>query len=222
MQTARSLLLPRSLTLGTLGTTRAVTAASTPALRLRHEGAAPRPRPTHKSPRSLLSRSEEDTGDDAARTAMHADGGLRRRRGILTNRIVAPLPLDPFAEGWHCDGDLPGAPPWRRLGPPQASKVETPFARATGVLPLQVAHPVCAASGALPAPEPVGIPEPAAEARNRAQQGSRRRDRDAPEEGRAAVGRRCRAPADCASAAMALSLLCVERRDTLPRRQNAA
>ena len=71
---------------------------------------------------------------------MRADGGLRRRRGILTNRIVAPLPLDPFAEGWHCDGDLPGAPPWRRLGPPQASRVETPFARATGILPLQVAH----------------------------------------------------------------------------------
>ena len=56
--------------------------------------------------------------------------------------------------------------------------------------PLHASDLQCAASGALPAPEPAGIPEPAAEARNRAQQGSRRRDRDAPDEGRAAVGRR--------------------------------
>ena len=108
---------------------------------------------------------------------------LRRVRAGIRRRRSCSCPAR------QCSTDRAATMPAIGGGPPGGMS-EPCFDSPTSISRRTPRSPLSAASRALPAPEPAGIPEPAAEARNRAQQGSRRRDRDAPDEGRAAVGRR--------------------------------
>ena len=105
-----------------------------------------------------------------------------------------------------------------QLASPNLTQMDTPLWREAGTRP----------SGRGPGPRHIRIRRGVAIAAGRggpprrAEQGSRRSDRDAPDEGRAGVGRRGVRRRVTPEAAMTLRLLRLERRDTRPTHASGA